>query len=143
MICQFVVFFFDFSRIRWRFIYRRECTLPAMYKLLMHKYHRSSKNKETEKQTKGKKVRHTNKQVTTQINKRTNKETHIVFVLTTLPRCINCYCRSIIDHHRTKKLKNKQRKKVSHTNKHVTTQINKRTNKENHIVFVLTSGHKV
>ena len=50
-------------------------TLPAMYKLLMHKYHRSSKNKETKEQTKGKKVRHTNKQVTTQINKRTNKET--------------------------------------------------------------------
>ena len=48
----------------------------------MHKYHRSSKNKETKKQTKGKKVRHTNKQVTTQINKRTNKENHIVFVLT-------------------------------------------------------------
>ena len=32
-----------------------------------------------------KKKTHTNKQVTTQINKRTNKETHIDFVLTTLP----------------------------------------------------------
>ena len=32
-----------------------------------------------------KKKTHTNKQVTTQINKRTNKETHIVSVLTTLP----------------------------------------------------------
>ena len=38
---------------------------------------------------------------------------------------------SIIDHQKTTKLKNKQRKKkVRRTNKQVTTQINKRTNKE-------------
>ena len=40
-----------------------------------------------------------------------------------------------IEHQKAKKLKKKQRKKIRHTNKQASTQINKRTNKENHIGF--------
>ena len=56
--------------MRRRFIYRREHTLPAMYKLLMHKYHRSSKK--TKKQTKEKSKTH--KQTSDHANKQTNKQ---------------------------------------------------------------------
>ena len=71
MISQFS-YFFDISRIRWRFIYRRECTFPAIYELLMHEYHRSSKSKEINKETKEKSKTH--KQTNEQTNKQTNKQ---------------------------------------------------------------------